>query len=370
MMCAGRFTTAIALCVTSLLLPSKSFAVSIIRLTGGESQSGLQSNGTTFNAGPIGTGLDFSGDFSSISDILSGATYTLSGVQGTNNPLSNGQLAQATHSGTIAVYGQSHELLLRGTIGNGAIATSGNSSTFSSQEVTFFEGSLGQRFLGAANLALNFEGLPSAHFETQVSFQNVFNGYTNGAVTGYTQVQTGTRQELGGYNHVQIGTEQVQVGTRQDFAGYQDRVVGQRLECLFYAGRGCVPVDDQGHILAQYIGKWLFLGSTPVPIPRYVPIVERVPYYNTIPIYASNPLYRDEPFYNTIPVYESRPIYAQVPTYTQVPIYTQLQTGWDWNSRFSNGVISGSSPVPEPGSLLLFSIGAIGLRLRRKLPYR
>ena len=363
--CVRLSAAAFLLCVVSLSLPNNSFAVSIVRLTGGESQSGLQSSGTTFSAGPIATGIDFAGDFSNLTDIISGGSYRLSGVQGSNNPLGNGQLAQATHSGVIEVFGHSNELLLRGNIGNGNIAVNGTQATFSSSEVTFFEGELGQRFLGAANLALNFEGIPTAHFETQTSFESVFNGYTNGAVTGYTQVQTGTHEEFAGYRQEQYGTETYQIGTEQVYGGTVTTQIGQHLIGYNYGG-WVVPVDSFGHIVADIFGKWFLLGSTPTPTPEYAPDFAEIPFYNTVPVFATRPLFRDVPIYNTVPTYAQQPIYAQVPTYIQVPHYTQIQTGWDFNSRFANGVITGTSPVPEPTSMLLLSMGVIGLGFKRR----
>ena len=305
-------------------------ATSVVYFTGpGGNGSGLRADTLNNFSARFNTGVNFAQDMEGIPDIFANAHFFLSSVHGSSNPGTTGQVNQSTSGGTFSLYSPQNALLLTGMIGDGSLFTQNGGVRFLSRQLNITGGLFSGYFNHTLNaMQLDFAGLPTASYTQNVSYESVFTGRYENKITGYNTVQTGTTQSIVGYNDV--------------------------LKCLDYSsiGRGCVPVDANGHILPQYIGKWLFLGSTP----------EGIPVYDHIPIYQ------------TTPVFAQVPIYQQVPIYEQRQIITPVFAGWNWNSTFVSGILTGRcgctgpTSVPEPGTvaLLLSGLGALARKRFRR----
>lgn len=144
--------------LAGLLLTSSASADTIIKYDLGGTGPDVQLVGNVFSTvndgvaateGQQNTGLEFTGFLDSVfSDIIRGASMTISNVQTVGNALvilNNGIVQQNTVGGTVSFYSSTNGLLLRGNLGGGSIngtLDGGTGSYFNTAAMTFTGGSL------------------------------------------------------------------------------------------------------------------------------------------------------------------------------------------------------------------------------------
>ena len=108
--------------------------------------STIDSTTTTTNTGDQLTDVQFEQDLSFLTDILSNASFTLTGVLADGAPIAVGTtIIQGTTGGTFGLYDAADQLLLSGAFSNGSLIGSLTSSTgsfFDSDTINFTGGSL------------------------------------------------------------------------------------------------------------------------------------------------------------------------------------------------------------------------------------
>lgn len=103
-------------------------------------------DGDAATLGDQNTVVTFEGDLEFLTDLLSGASFSLLGVTELGAPATFGPVVnQATQGGTFALYGADNSLQLSGTLDQGVLSSSSNSSTggfFSGTSASFTGGAL------------------------------------------------------------------------------------------------------------------------------------------------------------------------------------------------------------------------------------